>query len=45
MKNPCFRSKDDQCSKRCVGCRNTCLDWRDYEVAKQQEYAQRRKLT
>lgn len=42
-KNPCFRSKDDQCAKRHVGCRDTCLDWRDYELAKQREYRQRRK--
>ena len=42
-RNPCFKSKDDQCANRHVGCRNTCLHVAKYESEKHEEYEQRRK--
>ena len=42
-RNPCFRSKDDQCANRHVGCRNTCAKWAEYEAEKNREYEQCKK--
>lgn len=42
-KNPCFKTRDDQCADRRVGCRDTCDKWALYEAEKSKEYAKRRR--
>ena len=42
MKNPCYKSKREQCTNRFVGCRETCDKWKLYDQEKRKEYSDRR---
>lgn len=42
VKNPCYLHKGYECPNRKVGCRQTCGDWRKYELEKEKDYQRRR---
>ena len=42
MKNPCYKTKSEQCTNRFVGCRETCDKWKLYDKEKRKEYSDRR---
>ena len=37
--NPCYKDNKD-CERRCVGCRSTCQDWKDWEKIHAKEVAE-----
>lgn len=37
--NPCYKDNKD-CEHRCVGCRSTCQDWKDWEKIHAKEVAE-----
>ena len=40
MKNPCYKTKSEQCTNRFVGCRETCDKWKLYDKEKRKEMSE-----